>query len=103
LKDLMHNEILVAIRTVHNGGRYIDPAAATAMAEHLPQTGLSSRELEVLRLMADGNRNKEIACALRVTEDTIKFHIKSILSKLGVHDRTHAVTLAIKRGMLHLD
>lgn len=103
LKDLMHKDLVYAIHRIHEGGRWIAPEAAAQLAENSPRIELTLRELEVLRLLADGNRNKEIAAALRVTEDTIKFHVKSILGKLGVNDRTHAVTTAIKRGILHLD
>jgi DNA-binding NarL/FixJ family response regulator len=103
LKDLMYKELVEAIRKVQSGERYIMPVAACELASHVPRMELTTRELEVLRLVADGNRNKEIARLLRVTEDTVKFHIKSILGKLDVNDRTHAVTVAIKRGMLHVD
>jgi DNA-binding NarL/FixJ family response regulator len=103
LKDLMHRELVDAIRKVHAGGRWIAPEAAVQLAENAPRIELTGRELEVLRLMADGNRNKQVAGILNVSEDTVKFHVKSILGKLGVHDRTHAVTVAIKRGILHFD
>lgn len=102
LKDLMHKDLVYAIRRIHEGGRWIAPEAAAELAENAPRIELTNRELEVLRLMATGNRNKEIAAALNITEDTIKFHVKSILSKLGVNDRTHAVTIALKRGIIHL-
>lgn len=103
LKDSMYRELVDDIRRVHNGERYISPAAAVELAEHALDSGLTRRELDVLRLMSDGKRNKEIADDLCLSEDTIKFHVKSILVKLGVHDRTHAVTVAIKRGILHID
>jgi len=99
----MHKDLVDAIRKVHNGGRWIAPEAAANLAENSPRTGLTPRELEVLLLIADGNRNKQIAGRLNVTEDTVKFHIKSILAKLGVNDRSHAVAAAVKRGILHLD
>ncbi|HEY0759231.1 MAG TPA: response regulator transcription factor [Acidisarcina sp.] len=103
LKDALHRELIESIRKVHKGGRSISPEAALTLAENCPRVALTGRELEVLQLMADGNRNKEIAYALKISEDTIKFHVKSILSKLAVNDRTHAVTVAIKRGILQLD
>jgi DNA-binding NarL/FixJ family response regulator len=99
----MHIDLLYAIHRVHEGGRWIAPEPAAQLAENAPRIEPTGRELEVLRLLADGNRNKEIAYLLQVTEDTIKFHVKSILGKLGVNDRTHAVTVAIKRGILHID
>ena len=102
LKDLMHKDLVYAIHRVHEGGRWIAPEAAAELAENAPRIALTTRELEVLRLMAIGNRNKEIADSLAVSEDTVKFHVKSILSKLRVNDRTHAVTVALKRGIIHL-
>lgn len=103
LKDLMHKDLIFAIRKIHQGGRWIAPEAAAQLAENSPRIGITSRELEVLRLLSEGNRNKEIADALEISEDTVKFHVKSIFGKLGVSDRTHAVALAVKRGILHLD
>jgi DNA-binding NarL/FixJ family response regulator len=103
LKDSMYRELVDAIRLVATGRRYVSPAAAAEIAGHALDSALTDRELAVLRLMANGNRNKEVASFLEVSEDTIKFHVKNILSKLGVHDRTHAVTTAIKRGILHID
>jgi DNA-binding NarL/FixJ family response regulator len=102
LKDSLYRELIDAIRSLGRGNRYISPAAAAEIASHALDSALTNRELAILRLMADGNRNKEIAVSLNVSEDTVKFHIKSILGKLGVHDRTHAVTRAIKRGILHV-
>jgi DNA-binding NarL/FixJ family response regulator len=103
LKDLMHKDLVYAIRRVHDGARWIAPEAAAQLAENSPRIPLTSRELQVLKLVAGGNRNKEIAGTLGVTEETVKFHVKSILGKLGVNDRTHAVTVAVKRGILHID
>jgi len=103
LKDLMHKDLVYAIHRIHEGGRWIAPEAAAQLAENSPRIELTARELEVLRSLADGKRNKEIADVLRITEDTVKFHVKSILGKLGVNDRTHAVTVAIKRGILHME
>jgi DNA-binding NarL/FixJ family response regulator len=102
LKDLMHKDLVYAIRRIHEGGRWIAPEAAAELAENAPRVALTERELEVLRLMANGNRNKEISASLKISEDTVKFHVKSILGKLGVNDRTHAVTVALKRGIIHL-
>jgi DNA-binding CsgD family transcriptional regulator len=90
-------DLVYAICRVHDGARWIAPEAAAQLAENSPRVPLTSRELEVLRLVAGGNRNKEIAGTLGVTEDTVKFHVKSILGKLGVNDRTHAVTVAVIR------
>jgi DNA-binding NarL/FixJ family response regulator len=103
LKDLMHKDLVYAIHRIHEGGRWIAPEAAAQLAENSPRIELTARELEVLRSLAEGKRNKEIADVLRITEDTVKFHVKSILGKLGVNDRTHAVTVAIKRGILHME
>jgi DNA-binding NarL/FixJ family response regulator len=99
----MHKDLVYAIHRIHEGGRWIAPEAAAQLAENSPRIELTARELEVLRSLAEGKRNKEIADVLRITEDTVKFHVKSILGKLGVNDRTHAVTVAIKRGILHME
>ena len=99
----MHKDLVFAIRKIHLGGRWIAPEAAAQLAENSPRIGITSRELEVLRLLSEGNRNKEIADALEISEDTVKFHVKSIFGKLGVSDRTHAVAIAVKRGILHID
>lgn len=82
LKDSMYRELIDAIRSIDTGEGYISPAAAAEIAAHAVDSDLTNRELMVLRLMADGNRNKEIAAALNVSEDTVKFHIKSILGKI---------------------
>ena len=103
LKDVIHNELIEAVRKVHAGQRYIAAAAASELAEHTPRIELTRRELDVLRLLPMGNRNKQIAGILGLSEDTVKFHVKSILAKLGVGDRTHAVSVAIQRGILHID
>ena len=103
LKDMMHKDLVYAIHRINEGGRWIAPEAAAQLAENSPRVELTHRELEVLHLVADGNKNKEIANSLSVTEDTVKFHVKSILSKLGVNDRTHAVSVALRRGILHID
>jgi len=102
LKELMRKELLEAIRTVQAGRKRIPPEIAAQIAEHASDTTLTRREIEVLQLVACGNPNKLVADKLAVTEDTIKMHVKSILSKLGANDRTHAVTIAVKRGIMEL-
>jgi len=102
LKDALRKELLEAIRTVQAGRKRISPDIAAQLAEHATDTTLTRREIEVLQLIAAGNPNKLIADKLSVTEDTIKMHVKSILSKLGASDRTHAVTIAVKRGIIEL-
>jgi DNA-binding NarL/FixJ family response regulator len=102
LKDLLRTELLDAIRTVHAGRKRIPPEIAAQIAEHASDTTLTRREIEVLQLVAAGNPNKLVADQLSVTEDTVKMHVKSILSKLGANDRTHAVTIAVKRGIMEL-
>lgn len=100
LKSMLRTELLGTIRTVHAGGRRIPPEIASELAEHISADALSQREVEVLRSVAAGNSNKIVADELSITEDTVKGHMKSILSKLGANDRTHAVLIAIKRGFL---
>jgi DNA-binding NarL/FixJ family response regulator len=102
VKGHAHRELLDAIRTVHNGHKRIPPEVAAKLAQHAADDELSSREMDVVRLIATGNANKEIADKLRIEETTVKSHIRSILSKLGVHDRTHAVTVGLQRGILEL-
>jgi DNA-binding NarL/FixJ family response regulator len=102
LKDLLRKELLDAIRTVQAGRKRIPPEIATQIAEHASDTTLTRRETEVLQLIASGNANKLVADKLLVTEDTIKMHVKSILSKLDANDRTHAVAIAVKRGIMEL-
>jgi DNA-binding NarL/FixJ family response regulator len=103
LKDMMRSELLNVIRTVRSGQRSIPPAVAARLAEYVPRVELTPRELEVLALMGKGFSNPEIANLLGRTESTVKAHVSNILEKLGVTDRTEAVTLAIHRGILHLD
>jgi two-component system NarL family response regulator len=91
-----------AIRTVHAGRRIIPPEVAVELAGHVGEDLLSERELEVLRSAARGNSNKRISAELDITEDTVKAHMKSILSKLDARDRTHAVVIAVKRGIIDL-
>jgi two-component system, NarL family, response regulator len=102
LKDALRNQIADAIRSVHRGGRVVPPTVAQKLAEFTPRIELTERELEVLSLMAKGQSNKEIADSIGRTEATVKVHVLHILSKLGVDDRTAAVTVGLKRGMIHL-
>ena len=95
--------MLEAIRSVHAGHRRIPPEIAAELAEHAADDAPSSREIEVLRLIAAGNGNKQIADKLSIGETTVKSHITSILSKLGANDRTHAVTIGLQRGIIELD
>jgi DNA-binding NarL/FixJ family response regulator len=102
LKDAEPEELLTAIRAVHNGQQYIPPAVGAKLAERMGSPELSDRELEVLRLMAVGKSNLEISTELSIAEGTVKFHVKNILSKLGVNDRTQAMIVALKRGIITL-
>jgi DNA-binding NarL/FixJ family response regulator len=102
LKGLLRKELLETIRLVHAGQKRIEPVVATELAEHATDDVLSIRELDVLRLIAGGNANKAIASELSITEETVKGHVKNILAKLGANDRTHAVTIGLKRGMIDL-
>jgi DNA-binding NarL/FixJ family response regulator len=102
LKDMLRKELLEAIRTVHAGRKRIPAEIAAQIAEHASDSVLTRREIEVLQLIAAGNPNKLVADKLSVSEDTIKMHVKSILSKLGANDRTRAVTIALKRGIIDL-
>lgn len=102
LKDAVRTQVADAIRTVHRGGRVVTPPVAQRLAEFTPRVELTAREHEVLELMARGLSNKEIADAIGRTEATVKVHVLHILSKLGVGDRTGAVTVALKRGLIHL-
>jgi DNA-binding NarL/FixJ family response regulator len=102
LKGMPREALLEAIRKVHRGEKAIPPEVAAAVAGHLTDDPLTSREIEVLKIVATGARNKEIAVNLGISEETVKMHVKSIISKLGAEDRTGAVTTAIKRGVIHL-
>jgi DNA-binding NarL/FixJ family response regulator len=102
LKNLLRRELLETIRLVHAGQKRIPPDVAAELAQHAIDETLSSREIEVLRLISGGNANKEIAAQLSITEETVKGHIKNILAKLGANDRTHAVTIGLKRGIIDL-
>jgi DNA-binding NarL/FixJ family response regulator len=102
LKGHVHRELLETIRAVHAGKKRIPPEVAAELADHAAEDNLTSREIDVLRLIAGGNANKVIAGQLSITEETVKSHVTNILSKLGANDRTHAVTIALKRGILEL-
>ena len=102
LKGQVHKELLDTIRAVHAGQKRIPPEVAAELADHCVEDDLSSREIDVLRLVANGNANKEIAAQLSIGEETVKSHVTNILAKLGANDRTHAVTLALKRGIIEL-
>jgi DNA-binding NarL/FixJ family response regulator len=101
-KGIVREELLATIRSVHAGKRRLPAAVAQTLAEHMADEPISPRELEVLSLMAAGKRNKEIAGELSIAEDTVKMHVRNILSKLQVSDRTEAVTVALRRGIIHL-
>ena len=100
LKSMMRKELLETIRIVHAGGRRIPPEIAAELADHITEDALSDREVDILRRVATGSANKIIAAQLNLSEATVKGHMKSILSKLGANDRTHAVMIAVKRGYL---
>ncbi|GAA0740680.1 response regulator transcription factor [Ideonella azotifigens] len=102
LKSMLRKELVEGIRQVHAGRRLVPSEIAAELAEHLLDEALSPREIEVLRLVAQGGSNKRVASLLTVTEDTIKAHMKGILAKLGAVDRTHAVTIALRRGIIEL-
>jgi DNA-binding NarL/FixJ family response regulator len=102
LKSMPKNELLAVIRSVHAGGRHVPPEVAARLAEHLGEEDLTTRELDVLRLIRDGYRNKQIADKLAIAETTVNFHIKNLVDKLGAKDRTHAVTIAVRRGFLRI-
>lgn len=102
LKGMAMNELLEVIRAVHAGRTSIPGLVATRIAEHLGEKGLTEREIAVLRLIADGYRNKAVAAALSIGEETVKMHVKNCMAKLNAKDRTHAVTIAIQRGFITL-
>ena len=102
LKGHVNAELLDVIRAVHQGQKRIPPEIAAELADHAAEDDLSPREIEVLRLVAAGNGNREIAAQLSITEETVKNHVTHILAKLGANDRTHAVTIGIKRGFIEL-
>jgi len=102
LKGTVHTDLLETIRAVHAGKKRIPPEVAAELAMHATEDELTARELEILKLIAKGNANKEIAAQLSIREDTVKSHVGSILEKLGANDRTHAVTIGLKRGIIDL-
>ncbi|WP_263385846.1 response regulator [Granulicella arctica] len=102
LKSSPRDEILGTIRTVHSRGKSISPAIAARLADQVVEEQLTTRELEVLRLIRDGHRNKQIADVLCIAETTVNFHVKNLVDKLSANDRTHAVTLAVRRGLLSM-
>ena len=102
LKDMFFEELETAIRTVHAGSRRIPAAIAERLAERMAGSNLTARELEVLELIVRGQSNKEIGASLKISEATVKSHVNSLLSKLGVTDRTQAATTALQRGLVHL-
>ncbi len=102
LKGMLRNELIEAIRAVHSGQKRIPAEVAAELADHAADDELTAREIEVLRAIAAGNSNKLIGQKLSITEETVKGHIKNIFSKLGASDRTHAVTIALKRGIIDL-
>ena len=102
LKSMHMDELLSVIRSVHAGRRHVPPEVAARLAEHMGDDDLTVRELEVLRLIRDGHRNKQIADQLAISENTVNFHIKNLMDKLRANDRTHAVTIALRRGLLQI-
>ena len=102
LKSAPKNELFAVIRKVHSGQRHIPAEVAQKLVEHLSSEKLSTRELEVLALVARGKSNKEVGLELAIAEDTVKMHVKNLLGKLGATDRTEAVTTALRRGIIHL-
>ena len=103
IKDMLGDELVKAVRSAASGKRVIPPVVAGRLAEFTPRVDLTAREVEVLRFVAKGLRNKEIARVIGRTEETVKIHLKHLMQKLGVDDRTEAVTLALQRGIIHLD
>ncbi len=102
LKNTLHKELLDTIRAVHAGKKVLSPEASYEVAEHATDDALTPAEILVLRLIAAGNANKQIADQLSITEETVKSRVKSILSKLGANDRTHAAMIGLKRGIIEL-
>jgi len=102
LKGSLRKELLDTIRAVHAGQKRLSPEVGAALAEHVTDSALSPKEISVLTLIAGGNANKEIAAQLSVSEESVKSYVRSILAKLGANDRTHAVTIGLKRGIIGL-
>ena len=103
VKSILREELLRAVREVHQGRHYVDPVVASHLAERRLHRALSAREVEVLRMVAKGLGNKEIASALSIAEVTVKLHVSHVLEKLGVKDRTQAATVALQRGIIALE
>jgi DNA-binding NarL/FixJ family response regulator len=102
LKSMPPRELVEAVRQVHAGKKRISPHAAAQLSEHLGDENLTEREIEVLKQVAGGNRNRDIAETLFITEETVKVHLKHIMQKLGANDRTQAVTIGLRRGIIQL-
>jgi len=102
LKSMLPKDIAEAIRQVHTGKKRIPPQVAAALAEHMGEEQLTAREIDVLRHVATGNRNRDIAEQLFISEETVKVHVKHIMEKLGASDRTQAVAIALRRGIISL-
>jgi DNA-binding NarL/FixJ family response regulator len=102
LKSAPLEDLVGAIRKVHSGRKYLPPQVAENLADHFDGDGLSDREIEVLRWMAEGDRNRDIGERLSISEETVKVHIRHIMDKLGAKDRTQAVSIGIRRGVIHL-
>jgi DNA-binding NarL/FixJ family response regulator len=103
LKEMVHTEVIRAIRTVYSGKRFIPPEVSQQLSEYFPEVALTPREVEVLLWVARGLGNKEIGDEIGTAAGTVKAHIQNILGKLGAKDRTHAVTIGLQRGIIHLD
>ena len=102
LKSTPLEELLAVIRDVHHGRKYLPTQVAQTLAEHIGTEGLSEREIEVLKQIAEGNRNKDIGVQLSISEETVKAHVRHILEKLNAKDRTQAVSIGIRRGIIQL-
>jgi DNA-binding NarL/FixJ family response regulator len=102
LKSMPPRELLAGIREVHAGKKFIPPQIVSTLAQHLGEQALTPREIEVLRALADGGGNRDIAKSLFISEETVKVHVKHIMDKLGAADRTEAVTIAVRRGIIEL-
>ena len=102
LKNMPPSELVQVIRQVHGGKKRLPPELAAQLAEHMSDESLTAREVEVLKQVADGNRNRDIAEHLFISEETVKVHVKHIMDKLGAKDRTQAIAIAVRRGIIHL-
>jgi DNA-binding NarL/FixJ family response regulator len=102
LKSMPPKKLVEVIRTVHAGAKFIPAEVAAQLAEHMGEEGLTKREIDVLQKIAEGKRNREIAELLFISEETVKGHVKHIIDKLGANDRTDAVSIALRRGIIHL-